>query len=113
MFDLFIFEPETHFRSDVCTRFVEICVAERGFEAVVCDGLQLAWRPSSADVVLCIAVLHHISTGLTTLCLCNFTLLLLLEFSFDFGAASEARRLALIKELLNVVRVEGKILLEV
>lgn len=48
----------------------------------VCDAMSLAYRPCSCDAVLCIAVLHHIS--------------------------SRQRRLALLQQLASVLRPGGK-----
>jgi alkylated DNA repair protein alkB family protein 8 len=36
--------------------------APPGADVLVCDALALAYRPSSCDAALCIAVLHHISS---------------------------------------------------
>lgn len=56
--------------------------ATRAADVFVCDALQLSYRPCSCDAVLCIAVLHHMS--------------------------SRQRRLALLQQLADVLRPGGR-----
>ena len=44
---------------------LSIC-RERGFEAVRCNCLSLPFRGGTADGVICIAVIHHLSTKVCT-----------------------------------------------
>lgn len=67
--------------ADFSSALVDICVRERGLQACVGDAVALPFRNACADVVLSVAVLHHIST--------------------------EARRVALVSELLRVARPGG------
>jgi ubiquinone/menaquinone biosynthesis C-methylase UbiE len=39
----------------------EICHS-RGYESFICDGLHVPFRDNVCDAVLCIAVIHHLST---------------------------------------------------
>ncbi|CAI5730152.1 unnamed protein product [Hyaloperonospora brassicae] len=66
---------------DRSSRLVDICRG-RGLEAIVCDALAVPLRSNSCDAALSIAVLHHLST-------------------LD-------HRLAAVKELLRIVRVNGQ-----
>ncbi|KAF9274388.1 tRNA methyltransferase, has a role in tRNA modification [Mortierella alpina] len=61
-----------------------IC-AERGHEAMVCDGLALPYRPQFFDFAISIAVIHHF--------------------------ISRERRIAAIEEILRVVRIGGRVLI--
>ena len=78
--------PSLTLGNDVCHCFVEICMLDKGMEAVWADTLRLPWRDACADVAISIAVLHHIAT--------------------------EERRLMVVKELARVVKPGGEILLE-
>ncbi|KAI8916133.1 S-adenosyl-L-methionine-dependent methyltransferase, partial [Gorgonomyces haynaldii] len=70
--------------SDRSQKLIEIC-GERGLEAMVCDGLNLAYRSSVFDFCLSIAVIHHFS--------------------------SKERRIEAIRELLRIVKPKGQILI--
>ncbi|KAF9927938.1 tRNA methyltransferase, has a role in tRNA modification [Mortierella alpina] len=61
-----------------------IC-AERGHEAMVCDGLALPYRTQFFDFAISIAVIHHF--------------------------ISPERRIAAIEEILRVVRIGGRVLI--
>nr|XP_039250139.1 alkylated DNA repair protein alkB homolog 8-like [Styela clava] len=80
-------------RSDVymigCDRsqnLINIC-KEKGFKVFTCDGLNLSLRHGIFDACICIAVIHHYST--------------------------HERRMKAIEQLLQLVRVEGQILISV
>eukprot|EP01138_Halocafeteria_seosinensis_P014978 gb/GECG01015290.1/.p1 GENE.gb/GECG01015290.1/~~gb/GECG01015290.1/.p1 ORF type:complete len:688 (+),score=93.39 gb/GECG01015290.1/:1-2064(+) len=47
--------------SDKSVGLTAIC-GERGFEAFTSDCLKVPWRSNTADLTLCIAVMHHLST---------------------------------------------------
>ncbi|CAH0475072.1 unnamed protein product [Peronospora belbahrii] len=66
---------------DRSLRLVNIC-RDRGLETMVCDALAVPLRSQSCDAALSIAVLHHLSTL--------------------------GHRLAAVKELLRVLRVDGR-----
>jgi tRNA (uracil-5-)-methyltransferase TRM9 len=59
-------------------------VRDRGFEAMICDTLDLPYRSESFDFALSIAVIHHLS--------------------------SNERRLAALKELLRIIKPGGRLL---
>ncbi|KAI1431844.1 uracil-5--methyltransferase TRM9 [Xylaria sp. CBS 124048] len=59
----------------------------RGFEVAVADGLALPFRPRCADFVLCIAVIHHMST--------------------------KERRIDALRKLLECLREDGQVLVYV
>ncbi len=62
-----------------------MCIAkERGHEVAVCDCLQLPYKSGLFDAIICIAVIHHLST--------------------------EERRLAALREMLRVLRSGGHVL---
>ncbi|KAF9561672.1 Alkylated DNA repair protein alkB 8 [Mortierella alpina] len=69
--------------SDRSSNLISIC-AERGHEAMVCDGLALPYRPQCFDFAISIAVIHHF--------------------------ISPERRIAAIEEILRVVRIGGRVL---
>ena len=48
--------------SDYSAALVRLAKTERGGEVAVADGLALPYRTSSVDFVICIAVIHHLST---------------------------------------------------
>lgn len=48
--------------SDRSAALVRLARTERQGEVVVADGLSLPYREASADFVICIAVIHHLST---------------------------------------------------
>ncbi|CAO3571702.1 unnamed protein product [Mortierella alpina] len=70
--------------SDRSSNLISIC-AERGHEAMVCDGLALPYRPQFFDFAISIAVIHHF--------------------------ISPERRIAAIEEILRVVRIGGRVLI--
>lgn len=47
--------------SDICPELVEIS-RQRGHQVSVCDCLNLPYRTGVFDAVICIAVVHHLST---------------------------------------------------
>ncbi|KAF7724501.1 tRNA methyltransferase, has a role in tRNA modification [Apophysomyces ossiformis] len=69
--------------SDRSTNLIKI-VNQRGFEGMVCDGLDLPYRAAAFDFAISIAVIHHFSTP--------------------------ERRLSALKELLRIVRPGGRLL---
>jgi ubiquinone/menaquinone biosynthesis C-methylase UbiE len=71
---------------DMCQELVDICVA-KGLNAVRGDIMKIPFDIESFDKVICIAVLHHLS--------------------------SEERRLDAIKELIRITKKDGKILITV
>jgi tRNA (uracil-5-)-methyltransferase TRM9 len=48
--------------SDRSSSLVKLAKSERNGDVVVADGLSLPYRPGSVDFVICIAVIHHLST---------------------------------------------------
>lgn len=48
--------------SDMSSNLVGICRA-KGFDAMICDNLDLCYRPNAFDFVISIAVIHHFSTA--------------------------------------------------
>ncbi|KAJ3315786.1 Alkylated DNA repair protein alkB 8, partial [Blyttiomyces sp. JEL0837] len=70
--------------SDMSKNLIKIC-KERGFEAMVCDNLNLPYRSSAFDFVVSIAVIHHFS-------------------SFE-------RRVSAVQELVRILRPGGRILI--
>lgn len=61
---------------DASSKLLGIC-KKRGFEVVACDMMQLQFRDSSFDAIICIAALHHIATSQRRkMCLENMTKLL-------------------------------------
>ena len=72
--------------SDICSELVAIA-HHRGHEVAVCDCLCLPYRTGLFDAVICIAVIHHLST--------------------------EERRLAALRELARILRPGGKLLVYV
>ncbi|KAJ3041695.1 tRNA methyltransferase, has a role in tRNA modification [Rhizophlyctis rosea] len=70
--------------SDRSDKLIAIC-GQRGFEAMVCDNLNLPYRDCCFDFVLSIAVIHHFS--------------------------SPERRIDAIRELLRILRPGGKVLI--
>ena len=75
------------FGCDIISRFVEICKKERKLEALVSDALCLPYRSAVFDRVICIAVIHHLST--------------------------RERRLRALQELTRVASLKGLILVTV
>ncbi|KAF8776862.1 Alkylated DNA repair protein alkB like protein [Argiope bruennichi] len=71
---------------DASYNLIQLC-SKRNVEAVVADCLALPFRSESIDFVICIAVIHHMST--------------------------EARRLKAIEEILRVLTPKGKALIYV
>ena len=71
---------------DSCGELVHIA-AHRGFEVVTADCMALPLRSSCFDAVICIAVIHHLST--------------------------EERRVEALKELVRVLCVGGRLLVYV
>lgn len=71
---------------DSCGELVQIA-AHRGFEVVTADCMALPLRSSCYDAVICIAVIHHLST--------------------------EERRVEALKELVRVLCVGGRLLVYV
>ena len=71
---------------DRSSNLLSIC-AERGFEVLIADCLQLPYRSNSFDATICIAVVHHLST--------------------------DDRRLDAIRELVRVTCVGGRVLVTV
>ncbi|GBM84609.1 Alkylated DNA repair protein alkB 8 [Araneus ventricosus] len=71
---------------DASYNLVQLC-SKRNVEAVVADCLALPFRSESIDFVICIAVIHHMST--------------------------EARRLKAIEEIMRVLTPKGKALIYV
>lgn len=72
--------------SDICPELVSIA-RSRGHEVAVLDCLNLAYRAGVFDAVICIAVVHHLST--------------------------EERRLTALRELARIVRPGGRMLVYV
>ena len=72
--------------SDMCPPLVSIA-GGRGHEVLVCDCLNLPYRSNAFDAVLCIAVIHHLST--------------------------RERRVDALRELVRVTRPGGKVLVYV
>ena len=72
--------------SDICPELVAIGHS-RGHEVLTCDCLHLPYRKSLFDGVICIAVIHHLS--------------------------SESRRLESLMEMARVLRPGGKVLVYV
>ncbi|KAJ1541965.1 Alkylated DNA repair protein alkB 8, partial [Nowakowskiella sp. JEL0078] len=70
--------------SDRSFNLIDIC-GQRGFEALIADGLRLPYRSDVFDFVLSIAVIHHFS--------------------------SAERREHAVKELLRIVRPGGEVLI--
>ncbi|ORY79960.1 S-adenosyl-L-methionine-dependent methyltransferase [Protomyces lactucae-debilis] len=48
--------------SDRSESLVDIAARQRGFEVLVCDGLQTPYPTGRFDFVICIAVIHHYSS---------------------------------------------------
>ncbi|KAG0165515.1 tRNA methyltransferase, has a role in tRNA modification [Apophysomyces sp. BC1015] len=69
--------------SDRSTNLIKI-VNERGFEGMVCDGLDLPYRKGAFDYAISIAVIHHFSTP--------------------------ERRLSALNEILRIIRPGGRVL---
>lgn len=77
--------PTLHiFGSDRSEQLVRLARSERSGEVVVADALNLPYRERSVDFVICIAVIHHLSTA--------------------------ERRREGVRALLNCVRAGGKVL---
>ncbi|GFP54182.1 hypothetical protein ACSS6W_001850 [Trichoderma asperelloides] len=77
--------PTLHiFGSDRSENLVQLARAERNGEVVVADALSLPYRERSVDFVICVAVIHHLST--------------------------RERRQECIQALLKCVRAGGKVL---
>ncbi|KAL5460467.1 hypothetical protein EMCRGX_G033918 [Ephydatia muelleri] len=72
--------------SDICPELVSIA-RQRGHEVAVCDCLHLPYKTGVFDAVICIAMVHHLST--------------------------EERRLAALRELSRVLRPGGTLLVYV
>uniref|UniRef100_A0A2C9LU72 Methyltransferase type 11 domain-containing protein n=1 Tax=Biomphalaria glabrata TaxID=6526 RepID=A0A2C9LU72_BIOGL len=72
--------------SDYSSNLANIC-RSRGFETCVADVTCLPFRSNSFDIVLCIAVIHHMAT--------------------------QARRLKAVTEIIRILRERGKALLYV
>ncbi|EHK49093.1 uncharacterized protein TrAtP1_000312 [Trichoderma atroviride] len=78
--------PTLHiFGSDRSEELVRLARSERSGEVVVADALSLPYRERSVDFVICVAVIHHLSTA--------------------------ERRRECIRALLNCVRPGGKVLI--
>ncbi|KAL6699015.1 S-adenosyl-L-methionine-dependent methyltransferase [Trichoderma pleuroticola] len=78
--------PSLHiFGSDRSDALVRLARTERNGEVVVADALSLPYRQRSVDFVICVAVIHHLST--------------------------RERRQELIQELLDCVRTGGRVLI--
>ena len=71
---------------DLCTEFCEI-TSQKQIDAIIANNTALALRTNSVDVVLSIAVIHHLSTSVG--------------------------RLNAIKELIRVLKPGGKLLIQV
>ncbi|XP_077984848.1 tRNA (carboxymethyluridine(34)-5-O)-methyltransferase alkbh8-like [Glandiceps talaboti] len=71
---------------DRSVNLIDIC-QQRGFEAFVCDALSVPLRSNSCDVVISIAVIHHLST--------------------------QERRLQAIREIVRILRCGGQALVYV
>jgi alkylated DNA repair protein alkB family protein 8 len=69
---------------DRSTKLVELCSSKYGYDVAIADAVYLPLRSSQFDAVICIAVLHHIS--------------------------SYERRLKLLKELVRICKSGGKIM---
>ncbi|KAL6910305.1 S-adenosyl-L-methionine-dependent methyltransferase [Trichoderma evansii] len=77
--------PTLHiFGSDRSENLVQLARSERNGEVVVADALNLPYRERSVDFVICVAVIHHLST--------------------------RERRQESLQALLNCVRAGGKVL---
>lgn len=72
--------------SDICPELVAIATS-RGHTAIVSDCLCLPYKAAVFDAVICIAVIHHLST--------------------------EDRRLEAVREMVRVLRAGGQLLLYV
>ena len=68
---------------DISERLIAIC-QQKGLDAEVGDCQQLRWRDGEFDCVICVALMHHLS--------------------------SEERRLQALREMLRVLRVGGELL---
>lgn len=56
--------PTLHiFGSDRSDELVRLARSERGGEVVIADALSLPYRERSVDFVICVAVIHHLSTA--------------------------------------------------
>lgn len=71
---------------DYCFPLAE-SARNRGYEIMVCDGLNLPYRSGCFDAALCIAVIHHFST--------------------------KERRIRAIREIARILKVGGKVMLYV
>lgn len=71
---------------DMCQELVDICVS-KGLNAIKGDIMNIPFDTESFDRVICIAVLHHLS--------------------------SDERRMDAIKELLRITKKDGKVLITV
>lgn len=72
--------------SDICPELVSISRG-RGHQVLTCDCLNLPYRSNQFDVLICIAVIHHLS--------------------------SESRRLKALTEMARVLRPGGEMLVYV
>ena len=72
--------------SDICPELVSIA-RSRGHEVAACDCLNLPYRSDLFDALICIAVVHHLST--------------------------EERRVGAVREMARVLRPGGRMLLYV
>ena len=68
---------------DISERLVAIC-RQKGFDAEVGDCQQLRWQAGEFDCIICVALMHHLS--------------------------SEERRLQALREILRVLRVGGELM---
>jgi len=71
---------------DRSQRLLDICVDKQN-EVICCDALKVPYRSCAFDAVICVAVLHHLST--------------------------EAHRISALKELLRITRSGGLIDIQV
>uniref|UniRef100_A0A6V1RY07 Methyltransferase type 11 domain-containing protein n=1 Tax=Heterosigma akashiwo TaxID=2829 RepID=A0A6V1RY07_HETAK len=72
---------------DRSQRLLDICVDKNQFEVICCDALKLPYRDNTFDAVICVAVLHHLST--------------------------EVHRINALKELVRITRPGGLIEIQV
>ena len=72
--------------SDICPELVSIA-GDRGHQVAVCDCLQLPYRSEVFDALICIAVIHHLST--------------------------EERRLSALREMARILKSGGHMLVYV
>lgn len=78
--------PGVSLGCDICPNLLDIA-RKRGYNVTLCDALKLPYKDNFADAVISIAVIHH------------FT--------------SEERRICAIKEMLRILKPNGKLLIYV